>query len=390
MRWLAALLLVLVAGPAGADPLDVAIGKALFKRPWVPAPSSTLANDGLGPLFGARACIACHQGLTRQPVELGAAGEVAGAALVLRLSGPDGEPDPVYGAQLQTAAVPGMTPEARLHLADHQPGLTELAFGPLAPSTRTGLRIAPALRGLGGFETIPDAAILALADPADRDGDGVRGRVRWVTDGEGRQRVGRYGWKLSTATLADQTALAFMLDLGLSTAQHPDAWGDCTAAQADCLTMPHGGDAGDPEIRPDLVQRIALYLAALPPPRAEPDPAGAALFAAIGCAACHRPSLAGAHGEVAAWTDLLLHDLGPDLDGGATEPGVAPSEWRTAPLWGTAQVIAAGAGFLHDGSAPTLDVAIRRHGGEAAGARARFLGLAAGDRQRLLDYVATR
>ena len=96
------------------------------------------------------------------------------------------------------------------------------------------------------------------------------------------------------------------------------------------------------------------------------------------------PSPAGA---VRAFSDLLLHDMGPELDGGATEPGVAASEWRTAPLWGLSRALAARAGLLHDGRARSVSEAIRHHGGEAAGARRRFGALPAADRARLLSYV---
>jgi len=36
------------------------LGNALFRKLWVSSPSSTLASDGLGPLFNARACQSCH------------------------------------------------------------------------------------------------------------------------------------------------------------------------------------------------------------------------------------------------------------------------------------------------------------------------------------------
>ena len=59
----------------------------------------------------------------------------------------------------------------------------------------------------------------------------------------------------------------------------------------------------------------------------------ATLFASAGCAACHAPEMPSTDGgSVAAYTDLLLHDMGADLDDGVGEPGVASAEWRTAPL----------------------------------------------------------
>ena len=123
------------------------------------------------------------------------------------------------------------------------------------------------------------------------------------------------------------------------------------------------------------------------PQPAAPDAEGRRLFAATGCASCHTPSLPSPRGEVAAFTDLLLHDLGPALDGGATEPDVAPTEWRTAPLWGVSRAVASKAGLLHDGRAANVAEAVALHGGEGSGARARFGALGEADRARLVHYV---
>jgi CxxC motif-containing protein (DUF1111 family) len=381
--------LVLLAGSwaasAGGD-LSNAIGKALFERAWVPAPSSTKANDGLGPLFNARACASCHQGLDRTAPSVDAEGRFVHPGMVAKLSDGAGEADPVYGAQVQTAAVQNFTPEGRLRETAAGLELADLAYGPLAAATRVGLRAAPSLCGIGRLAEAPDAAILMGADPDDRDGDGISGRVNWVVGEGGRPRIGRFGLKASSADLRRQVELGFALDIGMSTPDFPAPEGDCPTS--DCRAAPHGGTAADPEVRGDLVAMLTGYLADVPPPpAAAPDAAGAALFASTGCAACHTPSLPSPRGAVGAFTDLLLHDLGPALDGGATERGVAPAEWRTAPLWGISRALRDGAGLLHDGRATGVEEAVALHGGEAAGSRDRMHGLAAADRQRLVDYV---
>jgi CxxC motif-containing protein (DUF1111 family) len=376
-----------LGGGAAADRLEVAIGRALFERAWVPAPSSTRANDGLGPLFNARACVACHGGLERHAVAAPEGEGRVAASVLLRLSDAEGRPDPAYGRQLQTAAVPGFTPEGRLLLAEDGKTViaADLAAGAFAATTRLGLRVAPGLRGLGLLAAVPAEAIRAGADPTDADGDGVTGRPHALPDGS----IGRFGWKASSATLADQVAIAFSLDLGMGTAERPAPAGDCTPTEPACLTGPHGGTAVEPEIAPEIVTMLAQYLVAVPPAKPAGPAAGAGLFAETGCAACHSPALATADGRpVPAFTDLLLHDMGPGLDGGATEPGVAPTEWRTAPLWGLSGALAAGAGLLHDGRAADVAAAIGWHGGEAAGSRDRFSALSPQDRARLLDYVS--
>jgi len=117
---------------------------------------------------------------------------------------------------------------------------------------------------------------------------------------------------------------------------------------------------------------------------------GQQIFSRIGCDGCHVPRLrtgdnavrALRHRYVDAYTDLLLHDMGPDLAdiclGQAT-----PAEFRTEPLMG----LRFKATFLHDGRASSIDEAIRLHAGEAAGARDRFLKLSDRQRATLLRFL---
>jgi CxxC motif-containing protein (DUF1111 family) len=377
----AALVLASGAFAAGGD-LSRAIGKALFERAWVPAPSSTLANDGLGPLFNARACSACHAGLERSPATLDGQGGFTHPGMVMKLSDANGHADPIYGLQLQTSAAPGFVPEGRLVASLAK----ELNAGALAPATRTGIRAAPALRGLGRLTEVPEEAILAKHDPDDKDGDGISGRANWIADASGTKRLGRFGLKATGTGLIEQSELAFSLDLGMSSTLFPAREGDCLTDT--CRTAPHGGTLEDPEIRHDLVAMIADYLAAVPPPAPKAtDAEGAKLFASTGCASCHTPQLPVANGVIAPHTDLLLHDLGAELDGGATEPGIAATEWRTAPLWGVSRALEKKTGLLHDGRAADVTAAVALHGGEGAGARSRFGELTAEDREALLRYV---
>lgn len=384
---------IALAGAAMADDrMSRTIGKALFERAWVPAPSSTRANDGLGPLFNARACIACHAGLERMPVETSADGIVTSDNLVLRFSDRNGEADPVYGKQLQSAAIPGLKPEGRIILSEKRPSLDSSTQGAPALDTLYGARLAPALRGLGLLEAVPDAAILEYADPDDRNRDGISGRANVIVTHDGSSRVGRFGWKASAASLSDMTETAFSLDLSLSTPGHRAPWGDCVEAQSECRSAPHGGDWNEPEITAELVTMIRDYLASVAPPvRAEgaANKIGERLFADTGCAACHRPSLPSPKGQVNAYTDLLLHDMGDELDGGATEPGVASGEWRTPPLWGISRILASGAPFLHDGRARTLEEAIMAHGGEGSPSRSRYMALHRRDRDRILAFLSS-
>ncbi len=403
MRILAAALAVSAAmASAGfaATGLDsrmaATLGKALFERDWIPAPASTDSADGLGPLFAAKGCSGCHAGpalaarFTDAPER-----RVAGRGLVVRFGDIEGHPDPLYGAVLQNQAVPGVEPEGRIVLtfsaAGDGPLIVDVTLdrGPLASATHQSVRVAPPLAGRAMLDAIDPAAVLALADPDDRDHDGISGRARLIDVG-GAPTLGRYGWKAGTTDLDEQIADAFATDLGLSSARRPYPHGDCTSAEADCLAAPTGESArlSGRELSEDMIGLVAAYVKSLPAPVRAADPSGGALFAATGCSACHVPAMpAREGGSVTAFTDLLLHDMGPAFDDGVGAPGVAPAEWRTAPL----MAMSGGAGrrYLHDGRAPTLDAAIRAHGGEADAARTHYISLSDADRQALLAFVGS-
>jgi CxxC motif-containing protein (DUF1111 family) len=85
---------------------------------------------------------------------------------------------------------------------------------------------------------------------------------------------------------------------------------------------------------------------------------------------------------VPAYTDLLLHDMGPAL-ADICLGDAQPSEFRTEPLMG----LRFGTAFLHDGRATTIQQAIALHGGEGRGARNRFARLSLLERIALLKFL---
>jgi CxxC motif-containing protein (DUF1111 family) len=391
---------VLAQPAAPRHPLDAAAGKALFDRHWIPAPASTAASDGLGPFYNARACANCHP-------DGGRGADLQ--ALVLRSS------DPVYGRQLQPLALAGMAPELQYTLgyppvetdfleeqglgdvatavnaaADSgqplerlQVKFTALRYGPL--QSPWSARLAPSLYGVGLLQLVDLATLQALADPDDSNGDGISGRLSQVVAANGAAAVGRFGWKAELPDLLTQTASAFSLDLGLGSPVYPSPYGDCSEAQPDCLQQASGASTGPAatELDTELLQLVLAYLEALPAPASRADSAGLALFERIGCGGCHVPTLPSPLGPVAAYTDLLLHDLGQGLDDGLATESASSSEWRTAPLWG----LRTAGRLLHDGRATTPEAAILWHAGEALAAREAFRALGTVEKRQLLAFL---
>ncbi|HEY1384019.1 MAG TPA: di-heme oxidoredictase family protein [Dongiaceae bacterium] len=400
--------------------MDKVLGKALFERLWVSAPSSTKAADGLGPLFNARACSSCHQGAGRASVVLKEGDLPPSAGLTLRIGAEkDGKlvPHPILGEQVQTMAVAGLTPEGQLrvrfeirteHLADgttvelRRPRITIQGWERVQDLAWMSPRLAPDLHGVGLLERVPLSRLAALADPDDLDSDGISGAMAMGQYGDQDLDPGHFGWKANEPDLVHQISAAFHSDIGLSTPLRPAAWGDCTVAESGCRAAPQGAEPGGVEVAGKLVDLIATYLRSLPPPAPRADAPrsarGGAVFAAIGCGACHTPQqpaeiAAGRTTWFSPYSDLLVHDVGDGLADRAGDDSVSQvpgaREWRTTPLWGLGARVAqqGGANLLHDGRARSVLEAILWHGGEAAVAKQRAAELPADDRAALISFL---
>jgi CxxC motif-containing protein (DUF1111 family) len=254
-------------------------------------------------------------------------------------------------------------------------------LGPAQPTTKMGLRIAPALHGLGALSQIDGAALVSQADSADADSDGISGRLPPHGPGIG------FGWRGDGASVHDQVARAFAEDLGVTSADLP---------QQLCPRVPACGDAvsgGEPEVSQQRFDALVDYVESLPPPATpaagDGEMPGRDIFDRIGCASCHRPAVRLMSGQtIAPYSDLLLHDLGNGLADEVRPSSVATGEWRTPPLWGMRNRIDR-ASLLHDGRARTVAEAILWHSGEAALSTERFANLTAADREALEVFIAS-
>lgn len=394
---------------------DFHSGNAFFNQSWVEAPASTMARDGLGPLFNARSCSGCHfrDGRAAPPDD----GVAPFVGLLIRLSipGEDGPvPDPVYGGQLQDQANPGVPVEAIPAITwEEMPGtfddgtpyslrkpsytIASEAYGAMPADLMISPRVAPFMIGLGLLEAIPAERLEELSDGDDVDGDGISGRLQWH-EVDGARVPGRFGWKGDAPDVAHQVAGAFAGDMGLTSRLVPAD--DCTESQPECLAEASGGA---PEVQDHILDLVSLYSRSLAVParRAADDPAvlrGRTSFRELGCTGCHEPShttgastLPELEGqEIWPYTDLLLHDLGEGLSDHRPVSEATGSEWQTAPLWGLGlvdEVSGHPARFLHDGRARNLTEAILWHEGEGEATRDAFLALPSSARADLIAFL---
>ncbi|MDA1274480.1 MAG: c-type cytochrome [Verrucomicrobia bacterium] len=393
------------------------LGKAIFKQNWVAAPSNLADRDGLGPRFNANSCNACHFRDGRSRPQTGG-GPGAGLIFHLSVRTPTGEVrgDPNYGTQFHDLAVPGATPDGRVRIhyeevrGEYAGGeayslrrpsysFEELRSGPMATNVMASPRVANHLVGMGWLEAVPERLLLKLADPDDHDRDGISGRANRVMNrATGQTAIGRFGWKAGAPTVLQQTATAFVNDMGITSSFFPEE--PFATQQSQLKALPHGGR---PEIPDDRLQAVAAYasLLAVPPRRNTKDPVvqrGQQLFASMKCAACHVPRLmTDTHpvfGELTAreiepFTDLLLHDMGPGLADGRPDGEANGNEWRTPPLWGIGllQKVNEHTFLLHDGRARNFAEAILWHDGEAKASRESFRKAPREERDALLRFL---
>jgi CxxC motif-containing protein (DUF1111 family) len=387
-------------------------GDANFEASFVSAGGPV--NPGLGPVFNASSCEGCHpkDGRGKPP------DSSFEPSLLLRLSIPGTDANggplaaPGFGAQLQDAAIVGVAREA-----DKSQSYIYIngTFGDGAPfelrqptytlgtpyiAQPAGLmispRTAPPVFGLGLLEALDEATLLALADPADANSDGISGRANYVWDIQaGAAKFGRFGWKANTPNLLQQTAAAYVNDMGVSNPMF---------AQETCAGQTQDdGLLDDPEISQAILDQTALYVRTLGvPARRNVTNAqvlrGEKLFMQAGCGGCHAPTLVTGNTHaivelrnqtIHPFTDLLLHDMGTGLADNRPDFLASGSEWRTAPLWGIGLTLVVNGHtfFLHDGRARNLSEAILWHGGEAQDSREFFRLLPANDRAALLAFL---
>ncbi len=382
-------------------------GDVVFEAVFVSAPAEI--NPGLGPLFNNTSCLGCH---IRDGRGLPVVGhEAQGSLLLVRVSAPEGQPDvpggpipaPGFGLQLQDHAIFGQTPEINVEIewveqagefpADGTPfSLRRPVFyvtlandDPFPADLMLSGRIPPPMIGLGLLEAVPEADLMAMADPDDLDNDEISGRINMVWSVENNKAMpGRFGWKANTPTLLQQAASAYRDDMGVTNPMFPE-------------------DNGESDIDEEILEDAAFYTQTLGVPGRGEHSAqvrkGEELFLEAGCESCHVSELITGTHEIAAltnqvihpYTDLLIHNMGFDLADGRPDFQASATEWRTSPLWGigVAKRVLFNARFLHDGRARNLTEAILWHGGESEASKEAFRLMSAADREAMLAFLGS-
>ena len=380
------------------------MGNAFFNSAWVVAPASAAARDGLGPMFNARSCDACHNNdgrgqppatgrrasrLTRHSVRNALARQSttnrapirATAAISIRLRSAALPPKATCGSD--TARFPDASPMASASRCRHRSirsrNSPTVNWRPARRSRRASrrrcsdqdcLRRCPRRRSSNAaIRTIA----MATASRAARIASGIcspaqvaLGRFGWKANQPGHRASDRGGIRRRdrhVVVAAPRTELHERADGMHGRARRRQARRSATRSSRTSSTISACSRSRRGAISNPLKCSAALNCSST-----------------SGCAACHRPTLSTGEDANEPWlssqtihpyTDLLLHDMGPDLADGRADFEASGSEWRTPPLWGLGlqQAVNGHTRLLHDGRARDVSEAILWHGGEAERAR---------------------
>jgi CxxC motif-containing protein (DUF1111 family) len=405
----------------------------------------------IGPFYKQTSCFGCHFNDGKGYPETGQGSDNnfnLSTFVNLQVVDAKGQPadHPVFGPSLQIKAEAPYQPQGKCNVswvdgpsgtyADGTPyklrkpmySFSNLAYGVTSmEGVRYSPRFIPHLSGMGLLDAIPEATILSFVSLSLKQGTGITGKPQRVNDYfQGPNTLGRFGWKCGLASLKSEIYACVALDLGISNSYFSNF-------------PPPGSQSNPPEVPDAYIDTLIAYLSLLaPPPRelgkayiiydplystgTEPDiwkdprlykgeafelrwrdPSairGKDLFFQAKCHLCHVPAIRTGNDhkflelrnlDIQPFTDMLLHDMGPEeADNGYVEGIAGPSEWRTSPLWGVGLLKYTNGGhtcYMHDGRARGLEEAILWHFGEGKVSRDAFLAMNAQQRQDLIRYT---
>jgi CxxC motif-containing protein (DUF1111 family) len=340
--------------------------------------------NGLGPIYNAQACRECHQ----NPVS-GAISQIN----ELRVGRFDGVTftDRPGGSLIDDRAI--------------NPAIQERVAG--ADNVAT-LRTSLNTLGDGFVEAIDSNTIAAIQAGQSSS---FRGTLITVPVGEagGALRTARFGWKNQHASLMSFSADAYLNEMGITSPLQPNenTSNGASVAAYDTVADPEDPATSADPFGTDVGAFTRFMRSTKVPPRdtvaaATSDAiAGASLFNSIGCNICHVTSITtapagtvingGAFTVPAAlgskiihpYSDFLLHDVGTGdfivQNGGQG----TLTQMRTPPLWG----LRTRTRMLHDGSAPTRNIAILDHTNQAEPVIQNYINLSLTQQNQLIAFL---
>jgi CxxC motif-containing protein (DUF1111 family) len=292
-----------------------------------------IAPDGLGPLYNAQSCRECHQ----TPVT-GAASQVT----ELRVGHLDAQ------GQFQNPEIPinhGAEIMKDRNLVNDRAICPEIQERVPATETVRTTRLVTNTLGDGYVEAIADETLLKLRKEQCRASHGkICGQAIkvLVPEGEGKDRIGRFGWKDQHASLLAFAADAYLNEMGITNSlQKTEVTTVCNPPVAATIPNPDPTKITEPNSLPDPndnnledIDHFASFMRSLKAPARDETAAatpevkrGAQLFAKIGCASCHvetivtgkspaAPGGPGLHPDaleirtIHPYSDFLLHNVG--------------------------------------------------------------------------------
>jgi len=344
-------------------------------------------DKGLGPIYNAQSCVACHQ----NPVTGGIS-----QVTELRVGHKDSRGNfvnPSITINNGQTTIPN-----RSLVNDRAVCAQAQERTPGSENIRT-FRTSLNTLGDGFVEAIDSNTLLNIANrQPSQSGGRIAGEFIQVPvlESPGQVRGGRFGWKNQHASLLSFSSDAYLNEQGITNRLNP------TDVTTICKTT------SDPEDADNDIDRFATFMRATKAPPVDAAllatsdaQTGQQLFSNIGCNICHLTSImtappgtvinGGAFVVPAAlgskvihpFSDFLLHDVGTGDGIVQNGPTDTANKMRTAPLWG----VRTRDRLMHDGESLTRNDAILRHAGEATSVINNYRNLSTTQKNQLITFL---
>lgn len=352
-----------------------------------------VGGNGLGPRFNSNSCSSCHS----QPAPGGSSPATNPLFSVYQLNGASNTM-PSFETTNGPVLVPRFpyqsdlkTPDGLVHqlfVVSGRPdagscNITQPDFATAAAQNNLVFRQPLPTFGDGFVEIVQNVDILnnMNANLAQKHGLGITGHPNMNPDGS----ITRLGWKAQWRALLPASAIEENVEMGISSEVQPsenDQTPGCVLnpVPEDSTNYSFQGKSATPQAFSEALDRDAIFMRflAVPTPGACPSSKtscsnGRTQFSKVGCVFCHTATLPMPNGSIwqigktssfgpgvnniALYSDLLVHHMGPCLADNITQGSAAGDEWRTSPLWNVGQRIF----FLHDGRTSNIVQAVEDH-----------------------------